>query len=169
MTQIAKTTDKHIHSPSDTKIIRHDYKLTTYTSLLRSWESSLPCIYPRQDTRDAFDTEQPRDIDKRSSMKSLFYPPPANPPSPKKNKTGKDQLYCCETPMGKLQTHADTHTYPAVVHGFIRGRVICWVVSSSSEHGVNLSGNSKVFKISLWWWDYVSGTQRTDRVPNMQS
>lgn len=72
------------------------------------------------------------------------------PPSPKKqNRTGEDQLHCFEIPKGKLQIHTHTHTHSAMVHGYIRAKESPAEWCVGFEYGLNLSGNSKVYKITL--------------------
>ena len=84
-------------------------------------------------------------------MKRLF---PFLPTRPKKqNRTGEDQLHCFEIPKGKLQihthTHTHTHTHFVMVHGYIRAKESPAEWCVGFEYGLNLSGNCKVYKITL--------------------
>ena len=50
-------------------------------------------------------------------------------------------------------THTHTHTHTATVHGYIRAKESPAEWCVGFEYGVNLSGNSKVYKVTPWWWD----------------
>lgn len=59
----------------------------------------------------------------------------------------KTKLHRFEIPKGKLQVH--THTHSAMVHGYTRAKESPAEWGVGFEYGVNLSGNSKVYKITF--------------------
>ena len=85
-------------------------------------------------------------------MKRLFPFLPTRPlPPHQKNKTelGKTNYNALKFQRENYRyTHTHTHTHTATVHGYIRAKESPAEWCVGFEYGVNLSGNSKVYKVT---------------------